>query len=181
MLSICKMAVIVCRPQWVNVQECKDAQICVYIYSIQTDNPADLRSGNHKVSTMELVINSLWPSDVIWQHIFWSTLTQVMTWCPTAPSHYLIQCWLPISEVLWHSSDSSLSVNAQVTILYNEFENYTFIITATSPRVKWVDSSNLSPVYMLWGVDATQKNFVTTMCSSSTINHTICACRWPSI
>ena len=23
----------------------------------------------------------------------WSTLTQVMDWCPPAPSHYLNQCW----------------------------------------------------------------------------------------
>ena len=42
-----------------------------------------------------------------------------------APSHYLNQCWLPISEVLWHSSQSN-SVSAQVTILYNEFEKFIF-------------------------------------------------------
>ena len=31
-----------------------------------------------------------------------ATLAQVMAWCLTAPSHYLNQCWLVISEVLWH-------------------------------------------------------------------------------
>ena len=42
-------------------------------------------------------INSLWPSDTIRCH---------KTWLPNllmAPSHYLNQCWLIISEVLWHS------------------------------------------------------------------------------
>ena len=35
-----------------------------------------------------------------------STLAQVMTYCLTVPSHYLNQCWLLISEVLWHSPKS---------------------------------------------------------------------------
>ena len=48
-------------------------------------------------------LNSLWQSDAIWQHRFRSTLAQVMACCLTAPSHYLNQCWLIISEVQWHS------------------------------------------------------------------------------
>ena len=47
--------------------------------------------------------NSLWPSDAIWRHISGSTLAQVMACCLTAPSHYLNQCWLIISEVRWQS------------------------------------------------------------------------------
>ena len=43
-------------------------------------------------------INSLGPSDAIWRWRSWSVLVQVM-----APSHYLNQCWLIISKVLWHS------------------------------------------------------------------------------
>ena len=35
-------------------------------------------------------INSLWPSDTIWRHKYRSTLAQVMAWCLTAPSHYLL-------------------------------------------------------------------------------------------
>ena len=31
-------------------------------------------------------------------------LLQVMACCLTAPSHYLNQCWLIITEALWHSS-----------------------------------------------------------------------------
>ena len=50
-----------------------------------------------------LRFNSLWPRDAIWRQRSWSTLAQVMACCLTAPSHYLNQCWLIISEVQWHS------------------------------------------------------------------------------
>ena len=50
-------------------------------------------------------INSLGPSDAIWRSRSWSTLVKVMACCLTAPSHYLNQCWLIISKVLWHSSE----------------------------------------------------------------------------
>ena len=52
-------------------------------------------------------VNSLWPSDTIWRLRSGSTLAQVMAWCLTAPSHYLNQCWLIISEVTWHSYQSN--------------------------------------------------------------------------
>ena len=39
-------------------------------------------------------LNSLWPSDYIWRHRSWSTLSQVIACCLTAPSHFLKQCWL---------------------------------------------------------------------------------------
>ena len=48
-------------------------------------------------------VNSLWPSDAIWRQRSGSTLAQVMACWLTAPSHYLNQCWLIISEVQWHS------------------------------------------------------------------------------
>ena len=48
-------------------------------------------------------VNSLWPSDVIWWQGSRLTLAQVMACCLTAPSHYLNQYWLIISEVQWHS------------------------------------------------------------------------------
>ena len=47
--------------------------------------------------------NSLGPSDAIWHWRSWSTLVQVMACCLMAPSHYLNQCWLIISNILWHS------------------------------------------------------------------------------
>ena len=49
-----------------------------------------------------VIVNSLGPSDAIWRWRSWSTLVQVMACCLTAPSHYLNQCWLIISEAQWH-------------------------------------------------------------------------------
>ena len=49
------------------------------------------------------IVNLLWPSDAIWWQRSGSTLAQVMACCLTAPSHYLNQCWLIISEVQRHS------------------------------------------------------------------------------
>ena len=83
------------------------------------------------------------PSDAIWRYWSGSTLAQIMACCLTAPSHYLNQCWLLISEVPWHLPDNNFTVSAQSTILYNEFENLTFIITSTakSPKGQWVHES----------------------------------------
>ena len=55
-----------------------------------------------------LILNTLWPSDIIWWQGSRSTLAQAMACCLTAPSHYLNQCWLMISEVLWHSPDKNV-------------------------------------------------------------------------
>ena len=55
-------------------------------------------------------IHSLWASsDIMWWHRPGSTLAQVMTCCLTAPSHYLNQCWLIISEVQWHSVENNFT------------------------------------------------------------------------
>ena len=43
--------------------------------------------------------NPLWPSNAKWQKRSGSTEAQVMACCLMAPSHYLNQCWLIISEV----------------------------------------------------------------------------------
>ena len=68
-----------------------------------TDNMADCTlAGRWQCLHSNLSFNSLWPGDDIWWHRSGSTLVQVMAWCLTAPSHYLHQCWLVISGVLWH-------------------------------------------------------------------------------
>ena len=38
----------------------------------------------------------------IWRWRSWSALVKIMACCLAAPSHYLNQCWLIISKVLWH-------------------------------------------------------------------------------
>ena len=60
--------------------------------------------------TFANLVNSLGPSDTIWHWRSWSTLVQVMACCLTAPSHYLDQCWLIISKVLWHSSEDIIII-----------------------------------------------------------------------
>ena len=44
-----------------------------------------------------------------------------------APSHYLNQCWLLISQSLWHSPEWNIPASGQAIVLYNEFENYIII------------------------------------------------------
>ena len=59
-------------------------------------------------------VNSLWPSGAIWRHGTRSTSAQVMACCLTAPSHYLNQCWLIISKVLWQPPESNLTSDTSV-------------------------------------------------------------------
>ena len=82
----------------------KSAQVIVWKFS------TDFWINNKQRSEMQRcisvkshdVIHSLGPSDAILRWRSWSTLVQVMACCLTAPSHYLNQCWLIISKVLWH-------------------------------------------------------------------------------
>ena len=50
-------------------------------------------------------INSLWPRDTACRHRSGSTFVQIMACCLRAPSHYLNQRWLIISEVQWYSRE----------------------------------------------------------------------------
>ena len=63
-----------------------------------------------------------------------STVAQVMACCLTAPSHYLNQCWLIISEVWWHlrtisqemppPSITKIRLNITYIKLHNEFKKF---------------------------------------------------------
>ena len=39
-----------------------------------------------------------------------------------APNHHVSQCWLLLSDVLWHWPDNNFPARAQAGILYNEFK-----------------------------------------------------------
>ena len=84
------------------------------------------------------LLSSLGPHGAIW-----STPVQVMACCLMAPSHYLSQCWLIISKILWHSSEDIIIRRFQDTNQQSKIENYIFKITLRSPRDQWVNS--LSP------------------------------------
>ena len=70
------------------------------------------------------LINSLWPSYVIWQHMSGSTLAQVMAWCLMASSHYLNQCLLLLimRVVLWHLPWINVIRNVQDIYLWSIFD-----------------------------------------------------------
>ena len=81
----------------------------------------------------------MWHSVAIWHHRTGSTLVQVMSCCLMATSHYLIQYWLVISEVLWHSPGSIFTFIGHAVILYSNYENDTFHIIVISPSCQWVN------------------------------------------
>ena len=74
-----------------------------------------------------------------------STMAEVMVCWLTAPSHYLNQCSVFISEVHYHSVESKFTASGQATILINKFEDYTFKIAAASPKGQWVQFRQWSP------------------------------------
>ena len=48
------------------------------------------------------IVNLLWHIEVIWCLRFWLTLVQVIACYLPASRYYMGQCWLLISEILWH-------------------------------------------------------------------------------
>ena len=76
----------------------------------QLINKFSIISSKGNTAYMEWVlINSLGPNNAIWWQRSGSTFAQVMACCLTAPSHYLNQCWLIKSKVLWHSSKGNFA------------------------------------------------------------------------
>ena len=73
-------------------------------------------------ATLLFFFNSLWPSDVIWGHRYWSILAQVMACCLTAPSHYLNQCWLIISMHPWRLSKGNFPRDTPAVNLENQLQ-----------------------------------------------------------
>ena len=83
----------------------------------------DLLSWETRKCTLE-TDNLLRPSDAIWWIKFGSKLAQVMAHCLMAPSHYLTQCWVIISETLWHWTERNLTRNVQDIYPWYEFQYF---------------------------------------------------------
>ena len=94
-------------------------------------------------------LNSLWPGEVIWRHGTRSTLAQIMACCLTAPSHYLNQCWLIISEVPWLSSQGMIIRQCEDTN-QNKIENCSFKMAYRSARGQWVNSLRCGMITGCW-------------------------------
>ena len=104
------------------------------------------------ISGMEFKLGSLWPSDIIRHHRIWSTLVQVKACCLTATSNYLNKYQLLAGEVLWYLlvSDFTATASIHASILYSEFENRNYEITATSSRCQWVKKDVYSQSVLMW-------------------------------
>ena len=92
----------------------------------------------------ELMINSLWPSDAIWQYKDWSLLLKVMacrltTQYPALPAPLLTY----INRELWLSLDKNLAGNAENMNKKMSFKKYTVEITAVSLRGKLIERGTL--------------------------------------
>ena len=95
-------------------------------------------------------INSLWPSDAIWCHIFGSRLVQVMA----APSHYLNQCCLSISEgceALYHSPEGNFMRSLRYLSLIWVWK----LLTRASPRANELKCKQEEqivhvPIWIVW-------------------------------
>ena len=75
-----------------------------------------------RVWKLQILTNSLWPSDAIWRHRSGSTLALVMACCLTAPSHYLNQCWLITSTDQWRLSKGNFTRDTPAIIHKNQLQ-----------------------------------------------------------
>ena len=82
--------------------------------------------------------------------LYWLDGVFILRWPPRLklvssnglPSQ-LNQCWLLISEGLWHWPESNFTANILATILYNDFKNCTFKIVATYHRGQWMNQTKI--------------------------------------
>ena len=98
--NVCKMVTFCLGLICYSVSETGRSLICCFAACLVPVCGFDWKLWIHSESSETgKTINSLCPSDTIWRQRSGSTLAQVMPCCLTAPSHYLNQCWLIISEV----------------------------------------------------------------------------------
>ena len=66
-----------------------------------------------------------------------------MACCLMAASHYLSQCWLIISDVLWHSSEGNFTRDTSA-INKISLKYYLSKISFKSPRGQWIRLSHVT-------------------------------------
>ena len=91
-----------------------------------------------------LNITTVWPSKVLWWPISWLPFVQEVTCIHQAPSHYLNQCLLMITGILWYSFVGIFTDNIWIISQQNVFKFYTYEIGHISPRVHWVNPLRLN-------------------------------------
>ena len=75
-----------------------------------------------------------------------------MACCLTVPSHYVNQCWLLISEVLWHSRESNFTLISRATTLYNELEDYNSTHLPIMPHICVSESGHHCFIYWIGAI-----------------------------
>ena len=91
--------------------------------------------------------NSMWPSTAIWRHRPQLTLAQLMACCLAAPSHYLNQCWLIISDIRLRAISQEIP-EPSIAKISLKITSKKSKISLKSPWGQWVkvDTSQL----LLW-------------------------------
>ena len=91
-------------------------------------------------------VSNNYNEDNEWENTFCKSFTFCLGvhWL-MAPSHYLNQLWLDISDHLWHSTERNVTATGQANILHDTFENYTLEVTDSSPRGKYVKTKESAP------------------------------------
>ena len=76
------------------------------------------------------------------------TLIQVMAWCLTASSHYLNQCWLIISMVVWFPKPGNFKWDTSATNYQHLLENYLSKILSQPLGNQWVRAATIHTIYV---------------------------------
>ena len=82
-------------------------------FSTKSSHDDELILSEYFAFCIKRFIYSLWSRDAIWWHGSRSTWARGMACWLMAPSHYVNQCWLLISEVLWHSHGANFAANTE--------------------------------------------------------------------
>ena len=96
----------------------------------------------HGVYSRSLLIhiNSLWPSEAIWQHRSGTVFAQVMACCLMSPSYILNHFFLYIKVVLCHSHERNFTWSGFELNSCHMLVDYIFNITSASPRNQWIET-----------------------------------------
>ena len=123
---VCETATIFCRGRWV-----KDTQYFSFVLgNLYQCHYGSMAASNKSTDVFSCLYHSHW-------------IQECQPYHQTTTNHFLNQFWLVMHMVLLHSPDTSLPVSAQATVLYNEFELYTFKMIDTSPWGQWVNMGQI--------------------------------------
>ena len=103
------------------------------------------------VKELTALFNSLWPSDAVGWHRSCVNIGSGNACCLTEPIHYLNQCGLPISDILWPLPESNFTVNAWITFyLFVLFFYFLLFFFWMSELLFWTTNLKILVLKLLW-------------------------------